>query len=201
MNVAVILAAGKSTRFNHFIPKQLYPLNYKPIIQHSIDILEKYVDDIIIVTNSNCKIETNHTILINDIDDRLISIQTAIEYTNKNYDKIIIHDAARPFIKDEYIKRLIDSKFVHSQYFLKLTNGLVKRKETGWEVANREDFIELCSPQSTDYDLFKFIYKRYIQTGIECEILTTLPYLKLEPELIEGQYKYLRKINTLDDIY
>jgi len=201
MNVAVILAAGRSTRFNHLIPKQLYPLNGKPIMQHSIDILQKYVDDIIIITNSNCKIETNHPLLINDIDDRLISIQTAIEYTNKNYDKIIIQDAARPFISEEYIKRLIDSKFVHSQYFLKLTNGLAKKKETGWEIANREDFIELCSPQSTDYDLFKFIYKRYIQTGIECEILTTLPYLQLEPELIEGQYKYLRKINTLDDIY
>ena len=58
MNVAVILAAGRSTRFNHLIPKQLYPLNGKPIMQHSIDILQKYVDDIIIITNSNCKIET-----------------------------------------------------------------------------------------------------------------------------------------------
>jgi len=201
MNVAVILAAGKSTRFNHLIPKQLYPLNGKPIIQHSIDILEKYVDDIVIVTNSNCKIETNHSLLINDIDNRLISIQTAIEYTNKNYDKIILHDAARPYITDEYIKRLIDSKFVHSQYYLKLTNGLAKKKESGWEIANREDFLELCTPQSTDYDLFKSIFKRYIQTGIECEILSSLSHLQLEPELIEGKYKYLRKINTFDDIY
>jgi len=200
MNVGVILAAGNSTRFNNSVPKQLFPIDGKPIIQHSIDVLEKCVDDIIIVTNSNCKIETNHTILINDVNDRLTSIKTANDYINVPYCKIIIHDAARPFITEEHIRRIIDSKSQHSQYYMKLTNGLAKKTEFGWEIPNREEFIELCSPQCTEYDLFKFIFKKYIETGTQCEVLPCLSYLEIEPELIEGHYKYLRKINTLDDI-
>jgi 2-C-methyl-D-erythritol 4-phosphate cytidylyltransferase len=200
MNVGVILAAGMSTRFNSQVPKQLFEINGKPIIQYSIDVLEKCVDDIIIVTNSNCKIETNHTILINDVNDRLQSIKVAIDYITTPYRKVVIHDAARPFITENQIKNLINSKHQHSQYFMKLTNGLAKKTEFGWEIPNREEFIELCSPQCTDFDLFKFIFKKYIETGIQCEILPCLSYLELEPELIEEHYKYLRKINTLDDI-
>jgi hypothetical protein len=83
---------------------------------------------------------------------------------------------------------------------MKLTNGLAKKTDFGWEIPNREEFIELCSPQCTEYDLFKFIFKKYIETGKQCEILPCLSYLELEPELIEEHYKYLRKINTLDDI-
>jgi len=49
MNVGIILAAGMSTRFNSQVPKQLFEINDKPIIQYSIDVLEKCVDDIIIV--------------------------------------------------------------------------------------------------------------------------------------------------------
>ena len=200
MNVGVILAAGMSTRFNSQVPKQLFEINGKPIIQYSIDVLENCVDDIIIVTNSNCKIETNHTILINDVNDRLQSIKVAIDYITTPYRKVVIHDAARPFITENQIKNLINSKHQHSQYYMKLVNGLAKKTEFGWEIPNREEFIELCSPQCTDFDLFKFIFKTYIETGIQCEILPCLSYLELEPELIEEHYKYLRKINTLDDI-
>ena len=200
MIVVVILAAGKSTRFGGEIPKQLYPIEGKPVIQWSIDLFEKFVDHIVIVTNSNCKIETNHTLLINDIDDRLISIKTALDSIQGQFDKIIIHDAARPFITDDYIKRLIESKSVHSQYYLPLTNGLAKKSDGGWEIVDRKDFIELCSPQCTDFDLFKTIFETYIQSGIECEVLPCLKVFNFEADLIEGNSKYLRKINTILDI-
>ena len=80
---------------------------------------------------------------------------------------------------------------------MKLVNGLAKRGEFGWEISNREDFIELCSPQCTEYDLFKFIFRKYIETGIQCEVLPCLSYLELDPNLIEGHYKYLRKITII----
>ena len=202
MNISIILAAGLSKRFNDITPKQLYPINGKPLIQYSIDAIEPVVDDIIIVTNSKIQINTNHTVLTNDIDDRLQSIKTAIDFVgDKPYQKVIIHDSARPFITTEHIKTLVNSNQSHSQYYMKLTNGLAKRGEFGWDIPNRDEFIELCSPQCTEYDLFKFIFKKYIETDIQCEVLPCLSYLELEPELIEGHYKYLRKINTIDDIY
>ena len=112
MNVGVILAAGNSSRFQNEVPKQLYSINNKPIINHSIDILSQSLDEVIIVTNTYCydKIKTDHTILINDVDDRIESIKVALDYIgNKKYKNIIIHDSARPFITTNHINDLLES--------------------------------------------------------------------------------------------
>jgi 2-C-methyl-D-erythritol 4-phosphate cytidylyltransferase len=206
MNIGIILAAGNSTRFNDETPKQLYLIDDKPVINHSIDILEKLLDDIIIVTNTHCsdKIKTNHTVLINDIDNRIDSIKVALDYIGeKEYDNIIIHDAARPFITTDMISELLEysKKYQHSQYYLELVNGLVRKNETGWEVAPREEFIELCSPQITDFELFKDIFTNYIETKMDCEILPVMCKLQYDYNLIKGSNKYLRKITTTHDIY
>ena len=206
MNIGIILAAGNSTRFDNETPKQLYLINDKPIINHSIDILEKFLDEIIIVTNTNCsdKIKTKHTILINDIDDRIESIKVSLDYIgDKKYNNILIHDAARPFITTDVISELLESSktYQHSQYYLELVNGLVRKNEIGWEVAPREDFIELCSPQITDFGIFKYIFANYIETKKDCEILPIMCKLKYDYNLIKGSNKYLRKITTTDDIY
>ena len=206
MNIGIILAAGNSTRFNDETPKQLYLIDDKPVINHSIDILSECLDEIIIVTNTYCsdKIKTKHTILVNDIDDRIESIKVALDYIgDKKYNNILIHDSARPFITADMISELLESskKYQHSQYYLELVNGLVRKNEIGWEVAPREDFIELCSPQITDFELFKDIFTNYIETKMDCEILPVMCKLKYDYNLIIGNNKYLRKITTIDDIY
>ena len=206
MNIGVILAAGKSSRFDNSIPKQLFPINHKPVINYSIDLLSETLDEVIIVTNSDCfsKIETDKKILINDIDNRIESIKTALNYLEeKDYSNILIHDAARPFITKDDILRLIDSQnnHQHSQYFLPLVNGLAKRNESGfWEIPNRDDFIQLCSPQITDFQIFNKIFNDYILTGLECEILPVASRLQLRYNLIKGNFNHLRKITTTDDL-
>ena len=78
MNVGIILAAGRSTRFGQDVPKQLYNIDGKPIIEHSIKILEKFVDDIIIVTNSDCKDKISGKVVVNDNDSRIESISKGL---------------------------------------------------------------------------------------------------------------------------
>ena len=206
MNIGIILAAGNSSRFQSEVPKQLYLINNRPIINHSIDILGQCLDEVIIVTNTYCydKINTNHTILINDVDDRIESIRVALDYIgDKKYSNIIIHDAARPFITTDMINELLESSKTnyHTQFYLELVNGLVKKNEFGWEVAPREDFIELCSPQITDFGIFKYIFANYIETKKDCEILPIICKLKYDYNLVKGNNKYLRKITNTDDIY
>lgn len=206
MNVAIILAAGLSKRFINNSPKQLYLLNNKPIINHSIDIISQLVDDIVIVTNSSIsnQIETNQKIVINDKDNRIESIKTGVDFIlNKNYDNIIIHDSARPFVEKDYFQNLIDNSnhFVHCQYYLELINGLAKKTDDKWEIAPRENFIELCSPQITNYEIFKDLFYNYILKEKDCEILPIVSQMNLNYKLIKGHYKHLRKITTLEDIY
>lgn len=202
MNFGVILAAGKSTRFDSEVPKQLYVLNGKPIIQHSIDLLSKYFDKIVIVTNSDCANHITGNVLINDTDSRIESIRVAINSIEK-CDNILIHDAARPYITGKMIDVLLDSqrKNLHSQFYLPLVNGLARINGLGYEIPNREDFIQLCSPQITEFGLFKSIFNDYILTGKECEILPIVSKFQLPYNLIKGHYRYLRKITTLEDIF
>ena len=206
MNVGIILAAGKSSRFNNSIPKQLYTINGKPIINHSIDILNQLLDEVIIITNSTCysQIITNNKILVNDVDDRIKSIKTALDYLNDDYSNILIHDAARPFITKDCINNLIESQKnnFHSQYYLTIVNGLAKINESGsWEIPNRDKYIQLCSPQITNFKLFKSIFREYIESNIYCEVLPIVSKLKYDYNLILGDDKYLRKITTINDIY
>ena len=79
MNIGIILAAGTSSRFNQIVQKQLFEIDGKPIVNHSIDTMQ-FLDDLIIVTNSNCKINTKNKILINDVNCRLESIKVALDY-------------------------------------------------------------------------------------------------------------------------
>ena len=55
MNIGIILAAGNSVRFHNASNKLLYKLNNKPVIKYSTDILCKYLDQVIIITNSDCR--------------------------------------------------------------------------------------------------------------------------------------------------
>jgi 2-C-methyl-D-erythritol 4-phosphate cytidylyltransferase len=202
MNIGVILAAGKSTRFDSEIPKQLYPIDGKPIIQHSIDLLSKHLDKVIIVTNSECSDKITGNVIINDVDSRLESIKVALEKID-TCNNILIHDAARPYVTDWMIEDLLKSsnRNIHSQFYLPLVNGLAKKNFNGYEIPNREDFIELCSPQITNFDMFKQIFKNYIEKGDECEVLPVVSRFEMKYNLIEGHYKYLRKVTTLEDIY
>lgn len=195
-NIAIILSAGNSNRFlsspknESYIPKQLYPLNKKPIINHSIDtFLDTNLDIslIIIITNTKCytqmsKIKkqyynnnphTNIVLLINDIDCRIESINTGIKYINhnntgikyinKNNINIIIHDSARPFINTSHITGLLNQmsdKIIYSQYYLKLNNGLMNLENH--QILNRNDYVEICTPLCINYSVIKNLMEKYI---------------------------------------
>lgn len=207
MNIGILLAAGYGSRFDSETPKQLYQINGKEIIYHSIDAMSHSLDEMIIVSNSCCcdKIKTESVVLINDVNCRLQSIKTALDYIgNKKVSNIIIHDSARPFITKDHIDNLLASskKFLYSQYYLKLINGLVKKTDTGHEVVNRDQFIELCTPQIIDYGLYNFIFRKYIDgpDRIACEFITMANFFGIDYNLIEGHHRHLRKITTIHDI-
>ena len=89
---------------------------------------------------------------------------------------------------------------LHSQYYLPIVNGLAHNSNGNWEIPNRQDFIQLCSPQITQFGLFKSLFREKILTGEECEILPLVSKMKKDFNLIEGSYSQLRKITTLSDL-
>ena len=124
LKIGILLAGGLSSRFKEsqnagdMLPvKQLFKIDNKPIVWHSMNVLEKIMDCVIIVTNSSIHNDILELIVnrpkfrlvINDINCRLKSIETALIYIRENYDSvssIIIHDSARPFITIEHLEEL-----------------------------------------------------------------------------------------------
>lgn len=208
----ILLAAGNSTRFNSDIPKQIYPISDKNLnvlewqIEKFKSFLGKDLDKIYIVINEKCKkflkdkyLGENIILCENNINCRLSSIHAGLSKIQKS-DKILIHDAARPFFKKEDILFLsfFSKESDYVQYFFPLKNGLLHKTLNGYEVVNREDYIELTTPLISNFELYKDIFYEYLYT---CKRYEIIPYLNENQfKLIEGNSHSLRKITNLNDI-
>ena len=114
-NCFIILAGGKSKRFNSNIPKSYHFFEGKPLIQHSIDkaIQSKLFSKVIIVINKNHKkfikkINTKNIKIIIGGKTRGISAYNAIKSLSKiKISNVLIHDAARPNFSLNLIKNLL----------------------------------------------------------------------------------------------
>ncbi len=119
---AIVLAAGRGSRMGS-IKKQFCRINNEFVINYSIKALIKSnVDEIIIVANPNDfdfirkitkKFETQTTIkLAEGGSTRSLSAQNgffACNSSQNDYDIVLIHDAARPFVSHCLIKKLISA--------------------------------------------------------------------------------------------
>ena len=220
----ILLASGNSTRFNNPISKQIYHINNKPVIQYSIEsILPLNPIKIIIVVNEKTYETINNMIdgylndeifkiILNDDTNshRLDSIGLGLKYLESiecnNSDNIIIHDVARPWVTTNYYQKIInemDEECKYVQYFTKISGGLFNVKNNNF--VDRDDFIEIVTPLAIKYDIFREIYNMYILKDvngnrIHYEFIPILKDKKYKFKLIEGNYRKLRKITTIEDI-
>ena len=113
-NYFVILAAGKSKRFNKKIPKQFYNYKNKEIIDHSIEksVNSKLFKKVLVVTNNinhfKKKKVHNSVKIIKGGKERSDSSLIALKYLKKyKPNNILIHDAARPDFTPKLLKKLL----------------------------------------------------------------------------------------------
>lgn len=109
----ILLIAGNSTRFNNNCNKNLEKINNVPIFLYSLRILEQnaYIDDIFLVVKESEKLAIESDlnslqfskkihVIVGGIS-RQESVFNALKVSSSNF--VVIHDGARPMIKDEYI--------------------------------------------------------------------------------------------------
>ena len=123
---AILLAAGKSTRFKE--DKTFYKIKNIPVAIKSFETLNSlnFIDGIIIVSSKDNKSKFKKFIaensfsktieLITGSDTRAESMINALDFISQNKiitDYIIIHDAARPYASEKLYETGIDllSKF------------------------------------------------------------------------------------------
>lgn len=208
----IILVAGNSTRFGMNRNKNFELVNKKTILSYSINAFEdnSYIDNIIIVIKEEDR-ETIKKIIneeqINKKVDIVIggnsrqeSVYNAIKVATS--DIVIIHDGARPAIKQEYISKCIEemNSFkgvtigVKSKDTIKITddNGIVI------DTTKRSNTWIIQTPQCFDRKILLDLHEKYKNDQVtdDCMILEKAG---CKIKILEGDYTNI-KVTTYSDI-
>lgn len=210
---AIILVAGNSTRFGQNRNKNFELVNNKEIILYSLEMFNnnKYIDDIIIACKSDEleKIrEISSKIIMNKPLKFIIggasrqeSVYNCIKSTSA--DIVIIHDGARPMIKDKFITDCIQamdefkgvSIAVKSKDTIKITddNGIVK------ETTLRKNTWVIQTPQCFDRVNLLKMHEKFMGDETVTDDCMLMERSGEKIKLIEGDYSNI-KVTTFDDM-
>ena len=121
---AVILAAGKGTRFSSDQPKQYFEIDGKPVLLHSALAFEhcELIDEIIVVTSETDTEHCRNYLIKNGVnkltrvvaggETRQASAKNGFNAVNPACAFVAVHDAARCLVTPEMIEAAFESAFV-----------------------------------------------------------------------------------------
>jgi 2-C-methyl-D-erythritol 4-phosphate cytidylyltransferase len=205
---AIILMAGNSTRYGNK-NKNLETLNNQPVILYSINefIKNKDIDEIIIVTkkediNKLSKIlpEDKNIRITTGGKERRDSVYNGLKIA-KN-DIVIIHDGARPNIKQSYINNCLKEMANYDGCTVgvktKDTIKIVNKKNEVVETTERINTYQIQTPQVFKKDILLKLHETNRKENItdDCMLLEQAGY---PVKVIDGDYSNL-KITTKEDL-
>mgnify|MGYP003290099023 CR=1 FL=1 len=195
----VVLCAGSSTRMGQEKNKVLLPLDDKPMFMHSVEKFLEFSDDVVVVTNANDydEIIKSYSNVVLGGATRQESVYCGIKHTK--YNKILIHDGARPFVASEDICKMVEVSNHSSLAFL--GNYLVDSiKDSNYNNLNRDGIILTYTPQLV---LKEDYFKAYEIASRNASVYTddvslVSETLDIKPLLVIGQ-RNNTKITTKED--
>lgn len=209
---AIILAAGNSTRYGKNRNKNFEIVNGKSVLSYSLNKFDKniYVDNIIIAIKESEKQELtdiinkeslakNISIIIGG-DTRKESVYNCIKNTSS--DIVIIHDGARPLIKQEYINNCIEKvkefKGVTVGVKSKDTIKITDQNDIVVNTTNRSNTWIIQTPQCFDRDILLKMHEKYKNDDVtdDCSLLEKDNH---KVKIILGDYSNI-KITTSEDL-
>jgi 2-C-methyl-D-erythritol 4-phosphate cytidylyltransferase len=120
-NLAIILAGGTGSRIEGELPKQFLTLAGKSILSRTIMKFEAHlhIHDVFLVTNPEYRDKSEAVVrsggfekvvkILNGGDTRQDSSRIGVTAAGpETYGKVLIHDAARPFVSKEIIDHLLE---------------------------------------------------------------------------------------------
>lgn len=209
---AIILVAGNSTRYGQNRNKNFEIVNGKTVISYSLEEFDKnaYIDNIIIGAKQD-EIPIIQKILEKESFKKRITIivggksrqETVYHCIQKTKaDIVIIHDGARPAIKQEYINQCIENmqEFkgttigVRSKDTIKITdeNNIVIHS------TKRSNTWVIQTPQCFERKTLLTMHEKYKEEEVTDDCML-LEKSNQKVKIIEGDYTNI-KITTYEDI-
>ncbi|HHT66653.1 MAG TPA: 2-C-methyl-D-erythritol 4-phosphate cytidylyltransferase [Erysipelotrichaceae bacterium] len=220
MNIAIILAAGKSERLKEIaVPKQLYLINRVPLFMYSVltfNDLEE-IDEIYLVTNEQCLSEIEQYVkqysltkkvkgLILGGRTRQESVYLALKHLEKiakDDDIILIHDSARPLLEKETILKNIENTVRYGAVTtaIKVKDTIFSESEDGVDhIVSRSRLYQAQTPQSFKYCLIKKAHESAVLNNVfasdDSALIKEIGY---DVKIVLGTTTNF-KITTIEDI-
>lgn len=219
MNIALILAAGSSHRFNADLPKQFYLIDGKPLIWYAIKSFHdvETIDAIVLVTKKehinylSQLIQDNNFIKVKHIiiggNTRQESSFNGVKFVKtiaKDDDIVLIHDAARPFISQRIVLECIEGAKKYNAVTTVLANddtaAISFDGETIGFMPERKNVYRVQTPQAFKLGMI-YIAHHLVKDDINSTDDAGIIFKTFMPvHLIIGDKKAM-KVTSLEDVY
>lgn len=216
----IIAAAGKGTRMNSDINKQYINICGVPVLARSIGVFQecKLINEIIVVVNKDdiifCKkniIDTYEFTKVTQIvaggDSRQKSVLNGLNAVNKDTEIVLIHDGARPFVKQEIIIDSITSAMNFGAACVAVPVKDTIKRSVGkdgqdfiTETIPRETLWLVQTPQAFRYSLIREAHIKAYEEGFEgTDDSILVERLGVPVKIVMGRYDNI-KITTWEDL-
>lgn len=159
-NVALIVAAGRGERAGGGIPKQYRALGTKAVLAWSVDafLAHPAIDEVRVVISAGQEAAYREAIAGRELRPPIIggearrdSVRAGLEAVNA--DRVLIHDAARPFLSAAVINRLLAAldEAAGAVPVLPVTDTIARSGEALGDTVPREELVRVQTPQAFRY--------------------------------------------------
>ncbi len=213
----IIAAAGMSNRMGSKINKQFISIDNKPILAHTIEKFEacSYVDEIIVVAKDEeieyCKREIVKKYGFNKVSKvvrggktRQDSAYNGLLALDEKADIVLIHDGARPFVKNENIVDGIKGVLKYDACVIgvpvKDTIKVVDSDNDVDKTPNRDKIWAAQTPQCFKHTIIMEAYEKAIKDGfVGTDDSMLVERAGYEVKMVMGSYENI-KITTPEDL-
>ena len=211
---AIVVAAGKGSRFGGDLPKQFLKIEGKTIFEKSAEAFERHpcVDNILVVTSRDfmtlckglCGRFTKIRAVVPGGAERQDSVNEGLKITEKGL--VLIHDAARPFIKAEVIDSVLKEAYNQGAAVPCVPVKDTVRQLVGApgdcssRTLDRRNLFSVQTPQGFDTELLRDAFaKAYSEGFYGTDDAGLVERLGHPVAVCEGDYANI-KITTREDL-
>lgn len=214
---AIVLAAGSGKRMNSQVHKQYLIIQDRPVLYYSLKAFEdSAVDEIVLVVGKGeeefCRKEIVDKYGISKVKaiveggkERYHSVFEGLKQTS-DADYVLIHDGARPFVKQEIIRRCMQEvqKYQACVVGMPVKDTIKIADEEGYakQTPDRKNVWMIQTPQTFSYALIYEAYEEMLKTedtAITDDAMVLERIKGKKSKLIEGSYRNI-KITTPEDL-
>ncbi|MBR2828416.1 MAG: 2-C-methyl-D-erythritol 4-phosphate cytidylyltransferase [Bacilli bacterium] len=210
----ILLIAGSSTRYQKGYNKNFERINNHPVFYYSLKVMEEIpsIKEILLVIKKEEEIKVkeilkeekmNHVKTIIGGNSRKESVYKALK--KSKYNIVLIHDGARPLIKEKFIKDCIQSMKNYQGAVtampVKDTIKIINDKKEIETSTKREYTYIAQTPQCFDKEILLKLHEKYKNDDSITDDAMLLEKENIKVKIVDGSYNNIKLTTKEDYIY